>query len=210
MPAVPAQDDRGGAAPVEHEDRLLAGGGVEPGERGRERAREQAALARRQLGAQVDDLDVGRRPAGRSAGPRAGSGRSGRADAVDRGRGRPEDDGRAGQPAELDGDVAGLEPRRPVALVRGVVLLVDDDEADVGQRRQDREPRPDDDVHVAAADASPLVGALAVAEAGMDERDPGVEVGPQAIDERQRQRDLRDEDEGRPAGLDSVSAIAST
>ena len=36
----------------------------------------------------------------------------------------------------------------------------------------------------------------------MDERDPRVEVRPQAVDERQGEGDLRDEDEGRPAGFE--------
>ena len=84
------------------------------------------------------------------------------------------------------------------------MLLVDDDQADVGQRREDREPRPDDDVDVARPDPPPLVGPLAVAEPGVDERDPDVEVRPQPVDERQRERDLRDEDEGRPAALEGT------
>ena len=62
------------------------------------------------------------------------------------------------------------------------MLLVDDHDADIGERREDREPRPDDDVHVAAADAPPLVGPLAVAEARMDDADPGVEVRPEPVD----------------------------
>ena len=81
------------------------------------------------------------------------------------------------------------------------MLLVDDDDPDVGQRRADGQPRPDDDVDVAAPDAPPLVGPLAVAQPGVDERDPGVEVRPQPVDERQGEGDLRDEDEGRPARL---------
>ena len=82
------------------------------------------------------------------------------------------------------------------------MLLVDDDQPDVGERRDDRQPRPDDDVDVAGPDPPPLVGPLALAEARVDERDPRVEVGPEPIDERQRQGDLRDEHEGRPAGLE--------
>ena len=66
--------------------------------------------------------------------------------------------------ASSSGRVARLEPRRPVALVGGVVLLVDDHEADVLERRQQRRPRPDDDVRVACPDPAPLVGALALAQ----------------------------------------------
>ena len=75
-------------------------------------------------------------------------------------------------------------------------------EPDVGERRDDRQPRPDDDVDVAGADPPPFVGPLAVAETRMEQRDPRVEVRPQPIDERQRQGDLGDEDEGRPAGFE--------
>ena len=40
------------------------------------------------------------------------------------------------------------------------------------------------------------------AEPGMDERDAGVEVGPQPVDEREGQRDLRHEHERRPSGFE--------
>ena len=83
------------------------------------------------------------------------------------------------------------------------MFLVDDDEADVGERGEDGEPRPDDDVHVARPDATPFVGPLAVAETRVDECDPSIEVGPEAIDERQRERDLRDQDEGRAARFEA-------
>ena len=172
-------------------------------QRGRKVARDEAAHPGRQLGTEVDDLDRRRGPdrANRQhdpvvdAGPRP-------ADAVDGGRGRPEHDRRARQLAQPDGHVTRLKPRCPVALVGGIVLFVDDDEPDIGQRSDDGQPRPDDDVHLARPDAPPLVGALAVAKARVDERDPRVEVSPQPVDERQGQGDLGDQDEGRPAGLE--------
>ena len=92
--------------------------------------------------------------------------------------------------------------RRPVALVRRLVLLVDDHEADVGERREDGQPRPDDDRHRSRPDPPPFVGSLALTEARMDERDVRVEVGSQPVDERRRERDLGDEHEHRPAGLE--------
>ena len=61
---------------------------------------------------------------------------------------------------------------------------------------------PDDDVDVAGPDPPPLVGPLAVAEPRVDERDAGVEVGPQPVDERQGEGDLGDEHERRPTGLE--------
>ena len=67
--AVPAEHHRGGAAPVDDEDRLLTL--LQGGERGAERAREHPEVAVLQLGAEVDDLDPRRRPgeAGRQAMP---------------------------------------------------------------------------------------------------------------------------------------------
>ena len=83
------------------------------------------------------------------------------------------------------------------------MLLVDDDEPDVGQRREDGQPRADDEVHVARPDPPPLVGPLARPDGRVDQRDPGVEVGPQPVDERQRQRDLGHQHERRPAGIET-------
>ncbi len=82
------------------------------------------------------------------------------------------------------------------------MFLIDDDQSDVGERGDDREPRPDDDVHVARPDPPPLVRPLALAEPRVEQRDPGVEVGAQPIDERQRERDLGDQHERRAAGLE--------
>ena len=89
------------------------------------------------------------------------------------------------------------------------MLLVDDDQPDVGERGEDGQPGPDDDVDLAGPDPAPLVGPLARPDRRVDERDPRVEVGPEPIDERHRQGDLGDEDERRPAGP-SEAAIAST
>ena len=73
--AVPAQDDRRRPAPVDHEDRPLAGLGVEGRQRGGERIREQPAVAGGELGTQVDGAHrgLGARRAGRAA-RRAGIG----------------------------------------------------------------------------------------------------------------------------------------
>ena len=50
------------------------------------------------------------------------------------------------------------------------MLLVDDDQPERSQRREHRRPRADDDVDVAAADALPLVVALAVGEPAVLDR----------------------------------------
>ena len=68
----------------------------------------------------------------------------------------PEHDERLLHPRAHDRDVAAVIARRLVLFVRAVVLLVDDDQADVLERREDRRPRADDDVDLAAPDAVPL------------------------------------------------------
>ena len=79
------------------------------------------------------------------------------------------------------------------------MLLVDDDEADVRERREDGRPRADDHVDVAAADALPLVVALAVGQAAVLDGHaidkPQSEGGRHA----QRQGDFGHEHQGTPA-----------
>ena len=88
------------------------------------------------------------------------------------------------------------------------MLLVDDHQADVGERRDERDPRPDDDVGLAGADPSPLVRTFALAEGRVQQRDADGEVGAEPVDDRGRQRDLRDEEQrgalGREAGGDRL------
>ena len=81
------------------------------------------------------------------------------------------------------------------------MLLVDDDQADVSQRREDGQPCPHDDVNVARSDAAPLVGSLAVAQSRVNQGNTRGEVGTESVDERHGHRDLGDEDEGPPAEL---------
>ena len=197
--AIAADDDRGSAAAVDHEDRALAR--RKGAQRGRQRSREEAAIPGGKLGAQIHDLDA-RRRAGRPFGQN-GVPICALADAADTLNGRrrtPEHDGRAGETGKAKGSVTCLESRRAIALVGGVVLLVDDDQPDVGQGRGQRRPGPDHDVDFTGADAPPLVGPLAFSEARMEHRDLRIQFSAKAINEWHRQRDLRDEDESRPAG----------
>ena len=130
MAAVAAQDDRRGPAPVDRQDRLLAGGRVETRDRRGQRPRQQPAVARPPAprGGRRPRRPGGAsgRPVGQDDAPVAA--RRARPDALDR---RRRADPRttaapASRPSSMR-DVAGLEARRPVALVRRVVLLVDDD-----------------------------------------------------------------------------------
>ena len=73
------------------------------------------------------------------------------------------------------GDVARVVAGIGLLLVRGVVLLVDDDQAQAGHRRKHRRARADADARLAAAQPLPLVAALALAEGRVEDRDPVAE-----------------------------------
>src|SRR5207237_1748272 len=114
---------------------------------------------------------------------------------------RAEDDERTGAPAADDRDVAPVVARNLLLLVRRVVLLVDDDEADALERRKDGRARADDDVDVAAADALPLIVALAVAEAAVLNGDAVAERRAEERGRRRRERDLRDQHQDAASGI---------
>ena len=111
--------------------------------------------------------------------------------ALQRRRRRAEHDQRARLARAHDRDVAAVVARALLLLVRAVVLLVDDDQAERAQRREHRRPRADDDVDVAAADALPLVVALAVGEAAVLDGDALAERAAERGGNGGRQRDLR-------------------
>ena len=127
--------------------------------------------------------------------------------ALHRRRRRSEDDERARPLTADDGDVAAVVARALVLLVRGVVLLVDDNQADLFERREDGRPRADDDVDVAAADALPLIVTLAVGEAAVLDGD--------ALAERLAEKQPRRRASGRfparasePGGRDARTSAA--
>ena len=98
-------------------------------------------------------------------------------------------------------DRPGVVARVALVLVGRVVLLVDDDQPDVGQRREHRRARPDADPGLAVAQAQPLVVSLALAEPRVQHRDDVAQPGPEPRQRLRRQCDLGDEhDRGsRPA-----------
>ena len=135
VPAIPAQDDRRRPTPVEDQDGLLAAGRIQPSDRRGKWPRQQTALSRCELGAQVDDLDCWWQARGsdREHHPIVGSG-PGAAHAVHGRRGGPENERCAGQFSQADRAVTRLQPGCPVALVGLVVLLVHDHQPHVGER----------------------------------------------------------------------------
>ena len=78
------------------------------------------------------------------------------------------------------------------------MLLVDHDQAGIGDGREDGRARPDADPGLARAQAAPLVVARAGRHPGMKQRDGVAEAPPEAIHRLGRQGDLRDEDDRAP------------
>ena len=70
------------------------------------------------------------------------------------------------------------------------MLLVDDDQPEVGDRREDGGARADRDPRLAGAQPPPLVVALALPQRGVQQRDGVAEAGLEAPDGLRRQRDL--------------------
>ena len=77
-----------------------------------------------------------------------------------------------------------------VLLVRRVVLLVDDDQAEAADRGEDRGAGADDDARLAARDPLALVAALGVGERRVEDRHPVAEARADPADGLRRERDL--------------------
>ena len=173
-------------------------------ERGRERV---AALA-----AEVDDAHARhRRPD-----PRRED------DALERGpalrpwRGAAVDRDRTLERGPLRGDRARVVARIRLLLERRVVLLVDDHEAEVAHRREDRRARADDDPRLAAGDPIALVAPLRLPERRVENRDRVAEALPEPAHRLRGERDLRHEhdraaaaSERRVAGLEVHLGLAA-
>ena len=80
------------------------------------------------------------------------------------------------------------------------MLLVDDDQAQVGDGREHRRARPDADARLAAAQTSPLVVALAGAQLRVQDGDGVAEAGLEAGDRLRGQGDLGHEHDPRARG----------
>ena len=191
-----AVESRGGPAPVLEDDRAAAAV-LDLAERVEQRPRQRVAAVQ----PQVDDVDPGQAPAdaGREAQP------SGNA-VPDLGprRRAPVDRDRALEPGALGRNPAGVVPRVGLVLVRGVVLLVDDDDAEIGDRGEHRGPRADDHAGLPGGDAAVLGAAPAPAEAAVQHRDRCAEPGREPGGDLRRERDLGDEHDRPPPELERV------
>ena len=110
------------------------------------------------------------------------------------------DQQRAAPRSALGSDVARVVAGVALVLVGGVVLLVDHDQPQLRDRREDRRARPDADARLALAQAPPLLVALPGCHPRVQDRDRLAEAGAEASHDLRRQRDLRDHHD-RPAAL---------
>ena len=100
--------------------------------------------------------------------------------------------------------VAGVIMHAIFLLVSLVVLLVDDDEAEIGVGQKQRRARANDDGHLAVGDCLPGARAAARRQLRMPFRRPHAEPRGEAVEELRGQRDLRHQDQALPPGADRV------
>ena len=155
------------------------------------------------VAAQIDDLDLGHGGAGGARGQRkqADSALVGSMVRLDRGRGAPEDAHRTGVLRPEQGHVAGVIAKALVLLERRVVLFVDDDQPEIGDRRKQRGARADRHLHPPPAERLPGVLALSRGETAMKHCDVVSEARAETSDELWRERDLRHEQDRPTAQL---------
>src|SRR6185369_7426563 len=89
-------------------------------------------------------------------------------------------------------------------LVGRIVLLVDDDQAEARDRREEGGAGADDRPGLAAPDAPPLRPSLARPERAVQHGDRVAQAAADAIEQLMRERDLRNEEERAPAAAERV------
>ena len=110
--------------------------------------------------------------------------------ALERRRRAPQHRHAAGPVGAEHGEIARVVAEALFLLVGGVVLLVDDHDAEVAHRREHRRARADRQRHRAGPQRTPRARALALGEARVQHRDRVAEAGPEPADQLRRERDL--------------------
>ena len=204
MAAGAAQRERRVAAAVEVEQRLLLRG-ERLGHGLDEDGGEPFAALGRML-AQVDGRHV------RQLGARIAAGQvhvavaagAGVDVAFDRGRGGGEDDRELGEIAAHDGHVAGLVVDAVLLLEAGVVLLVDDDQAELAVGQEESGAGADDDTRLASGRRAPGACALARRQGRVPFHRRAAEAALEAVHELAGERDLGQHDERLPSLLEGA------
>ncbi len=110
--------------------------------------------------------------------------------------GAPQHHGGAGEPRAGCGDLAGVVTGGVSLLVGRLVLLVDEDEAEVPHGGEDRRAGPDHDPAPSLGQPPPVIGPLPRAQAAVPHRDQAAEALGEAVRRLRGERDLRDEADG--------------
>ena len=190
-PAGAAEGHQRETAPARQQHRLLAAAGRRVQRRG-QRPRHRPGP----LGPHVHDLHPGQR---RAVGARAQRAPRQRMPGLRARRGRAVDDGGAGRARPPGGDLAGVVAGRGVLLVRGVVLLVHDHQAEPADRREDGASRAQDHVGVALADAPVLLRPLGGRQRRVPDGDALPQARAQPPQQLRREGDLGHQDDAAPA-----------
>ena len=111
-------------------------------------------------------------------------------ESLGRGRGGAQHKRAAVTPRHLCRHLARVVARTGTLLVTGLMLLVDDDEAQVAERAKERRAGAHDHASGTAGDHIPLVQALASRKAGMEHGDRLAKARAEAADGLGRQRDF--------------------
>ena len=115
-------------------------------------------------------------------------------------RGRTQHERAAIAARHLGRHLARMVARAGPLLVARLVLLIDDDEAQVAERAKEGRTGTHDHAGRTAGDHVPLIQALASREARVEDRDRLAKARAEAADSLGRQRDLGHEHAGRTAG----------
>ena len=208
MAAAPAERERRKAAAVEEQQRLLAA--LDRGLHRLRKPRRDEAPARRAFALEVDRLDVRQMLAAEAlrqgellvaAAPRVDFG-------FDRRRRRREHDRNTADAGAHHRHVAGVIAHAVLLLVGGVVLFIDDNEAEIGVGQEQRRARADRDRRLARRHRRPGARAQPLRELRMPFRRPHAEALGEAVEHLRGERDLRHQDQRLPAAR-IVSATAS-
>ncbi len=104
-----------------------------------------------------------------------------------------------------DGKIARRIANAVLLLERGIVLLVDHDQADLGQWGEYREPRADDDPRLAVQCGPPVAAAGGLAQFTVQtDQAGGRKTGGKTRFELRRQVDFRDQQQRLPSGSQSA------
>ena len=117
---------------------------------------------------------------------------------LDRGRRRRQHHGDFGDVGAHHRHVAGVIVHAVLLLVRGVVLFIDDDEAEVCIGKEQRRARTGDYADFATRDRMPGAGAPPRAQLRMPFRRPHPETRCESIEKLPRERNLRHQDQALP------------